>query len=97
MASSTKSPFYIASGATTSPPTIAAYADLSQSIPPGQRDRVYFGANIPGSATEAGTPTQKGVNQSPILIFGTMCSGGGCPGSGTSYGQNIPFLGILIE
>ncbi len=97
VASSTKSPFYIASGATTSPPTIAAYADLSQSIPPGQRDRVYFGANIPGSATEAGTPTQKGVNQSPILIFGTMCSGGGCPGSGTSYGQNIPFLGILIE
>ena len=97
VASSTKSPFYIAASATTNPPTIAAYTDLNQSISPGEESLVYFGANTPGSATEADTPTQKGVNQSPILMFGTMCSGGSCPGSGTSYGQNIPFLGILIE
>ncbi|MDF2428263.1 MAG: hypothetical protein OPY07_03335 [Nitrosopumilus sp.] len=31
---------------------------------------------ITGGATEADTPTQKGVNQLPILIFGTICSGG---------------------
>ncbi|NQV39087.1 MAG: hypothetical protein HQ505_00855 [Nitrosopumilus sp.] len=94
---SSKNPFYIGAGASTNPPSISAYTDLNQSIIPGQEVRVYFGATMPGGITEADTPAQKGINQSPILIFGKMCSGGGCPGSGDSYGQNIPFLGILLE
>ena len=97
VAANTKSPFYIAASATTNPPTITAYTDLNESISPGQEVRIYFGAFTAGSATETDTPSQNGVNQSPILLFGKMCSGGGCPGSGTSYGQNIPFVGILIE
>ena len=97
VAGSSKNPFYIGANATTNPPTISAYPDLNQSIDPGQDTRVYFGATQPGGITEADTPAQKGINQSPILIFGEMCSGGGCPGSGDSYGQNIPFLGILLE
>jgi len=95
--SASKAIFYIGDSATTDPPAINAYTDLGQSIAPGQESRVYFGATQPGGTTEESTPAQKGINQSPILIFGKMCSGGGCPGSGTEYGQTIPFLGILLE
>jgi len=95
--SASKAIFYVVDSASTNPPTINAYTELSQSIAPGQERRVYFGATQPGGTTEESTPAQKGINQSPILIFGKMCSGGGCPGSGTEYGQTIPFLGILIE
>ena len=97
VAGNTKNPFYLGASGTTIPLDLAPYTDLSQSIPPGQEVRIYLGAETPGATTEAKTPTQKGINQSPILIFGKMCSGGGCPGSGTSYGQNIPFLGIMLE
>ncbi len=97
VASASTSVFYIGDSATTNPPTIAAYTDLSQNIAPGQELVVYFGATQPGGTNEESTPAQKGINQSPILIFGKMCSGGGCPGSGTEYGQTIPFLGILLE
>jgi len=97
VASASTSVFYIGNSATANPPTINAYTDLSQSISPGQELRVYFGATQPGGITEENTPAQKGINQSPILIFGKMCSGGGCPGSGLEYGQTIPFLGILID
>ena len=97
VASASTSVFYIGDSATTNPPTIAAYTDLSQSIAPGQELLVYFGATQSGGTSEESTPAQKGINQSPILVFGKMCSGGGCPGSGTEYGQTIPFLGILLE
>ncbi|MCH7758524.1 MAG: hypothetical protein IIA19_08665 [Thaumarchaeota archaeon] len=97
VASASTSVFYIGDSATTNPPTINAYTDLSQNIAPGQELRVYFGATQSGGTNEESTPAQKGINQSPILIFGKMCSGGGCPGSGTEYGQTIPFLGILLE
>jgi len=97
VASASTSVFYIGNSATANPPTINAYTDLSQSISPGQELRVYFGATQSGGTAEESTPAQKGINQSPILIFGKMCSGGGCPGSGIEYGQTIPFLGILID
>ena len=97
VASASTSVFYIGDSATTNPPTINEYTDLSQSIAPGQELSVYFGATQPGGTNEESTPAQKGINQSPILIFGKMCSGGGCPESGTEYGQTIPFLGILLE
>lgn len=97
VAGSSKNPFYIGADAATNPPSISAYSDLNQNIPPGQEVRIYFGATIPGGTTVSDTPAQTGINQSPILIFGKMCSGGSCPGSGTSYGQNIPFLGIMLE
>ncbi len=89
--------FYLGDSATTNPLTLNAYTDLSQSIASGEERRVYFSATNPGGTTEAKTPAQKGINQAPILIFWKMCSGGGCPGSGTTYGQTIPFLGILLE
>jgi len=97
VASASTSVFYIGDSATANPPTINEYADLGQNISPGQELRIYFGATQPGGTTEESTPAQKGINQSPILIFGKMCSGGGCPGSGIEYGQTIPFLGILID
>ena len=97
VASASTSVFYIGDSATINPLSINAYTNLSQSISPGQEIRVYFGATQPGGSTEASTPAQKGINQSPILIFGLMCSGGGCPGSGLEYGQTIPFIGILID
>lgn len=96
VASASTSTFYVAGSATTTP-SITAYTDLSQSIGPGQELRIYFGATAPGGTTVASTPSQKGINQAPILMFGKMCSGVGCPGSGSTYGQNIPFLGILLE
>jgi len=97
VASASTSVFYIGDSATTNPPSINAYTDLSQSISPGQELRVYFGATQSGGTNEESTPAQQGINQAPILIFGKMCSGGGCPGSGTEYGQTIPFLGILLD
>lgn len=97
VAGSSKNVFYVGDSATTNPPTISAYTDLSQSIASGQELRVYFGATMPGGTVEESTPAQKGINQSPILIFGEMCSDGSCPGSGMTYGQTIPFLGILVE
>ncbi|MCJ8306984.1 MAG: hypothetical protein HRU07_08060 [Nitrosopumilus sp.] len=89
--------FYIGDNATANPPTITAYTSLDQSIAPGEELRVYFGATTAGGLTEQGTPSQKGINQSPILVFGEMCTGGSCPGAGTDYGQTIPFLGILLK
>jgi len=97
VASASTSVFYIGDSATTNPPSINAYTDLSQSISPGQELRVYFGATQSGGTNEESTPAQQGINQAPILIFGKMCSGVGCPGSGTEYGQTIPFLGILLD
>lgn len=95
--SASTSVFYIGDSATTNPPTINAYTDLSQNISPGQELRVYFGATQPGGTAIENTPSQTGINQSPILVFGMMCNGGGCPGSGITYGQTIPFLGMLVE
>lgn len=89
--------FYIVENATANLPTITAYTDLSYSIAPGEESQVYFGATTPGGISESKTPANKGINESPILMFGEMCSGGSCPGSGTKYGQTIPFLGILLE
>jgi len=97
VASASTSVFYIGDSATTNPLTINAYTDLSQSISPGQELVVYFGATTSGGTNEESTPAQQGINQAPILIFGKMCSGVGCPGSGTEYGQTIPFLGILLD
>ncbi len=97
VASASTSVFYIGDSATTNPLTINAYTDLSQSISPGQELVVYFGATDSGGTNEARTPAQQGINQAPILIFGKMCSGVGCPGSGIEYGQTIPFLGILLD
>ncbi len=77
-------------------PNIIAYTDLSQTIAPGLEARVYFGATIPGGGQEESTPAGTGIQQTPLLFFGKLCSGGGCPGAGSDYGQNIPFLGILI-
>ncbi len=88
--------FYVGSTATTDPPNIIAYTDLSQTISPGQDLRVYFGATTPGGGQEEKTPAGTGIQVTPILFFGKLCSGGGCPDSGSDYGQNIPFLGILI-
>jgi hypothetical protein len=94
----TKSTFYVIddANAITDPPTAVAYTDLDLSIDPGKELRVYFGAKTAGGFAVQNTPAQNGINQSPILMFGEMCSGS-CPGSGTAYGQNIPFLGILLE
>ena len=92
-----KSTFYVAASGSSNPPTITGYTDLSQSIAPGEELRIYLGATTSGGTTVEVMPNQLGINQAPILIFGTMCSSGGCPGSGTAYGQTIPFLGILIE
>ncbi len=100
IASSSKIPFYIADDATvpnTPSPSITAYTNFDLGIAPGEESRVYFAADSPGDNSLSKTPAQKGISQSPILMFGKMCSGGSCPGSGTSYGQNIPFLGILLE
>ena len=52
-------------------------------IAPGE-ERVYFGATADGNADEFKTPVNKGVNESSMLMFGKMCSGGSCPGSGSS-------------
>jgi len=87
--------YYIVNGSTTNP-TVTAYTDLGYSISPGADLLVYFGASSPGGENEVKTGA-KGVYESPILMFGEMCSGGSCPGSGTPYGQTIPFLGILLE
>jgi len=97
VASASTSVFYIGNSATTNPLTLNAYTDLSQNISPGQELRVYFGATQPGGTAIENTPAQTGINQSPILVFGMMCNGGGCPGSGITYGQTIPFLGMLVE
>jgi archaellum component FlaG (FlaF/FlaG flagellin family) len=88
--------FYIVDSATTTP-TVTAYTEHDQSIGPGDELLVYFGATTSGGAIESKTPANKGINESPILMFGEMCSGGSCPGTGSSYGQTIPFLGILLE
>ena len=87
--------FYIVNSTTTDP-TVTAYTDLAHSIGPGGELRIYFGATGPGGTGEPKTGSS-GIYESPILMFGKMCSGGGCPGSGTPYGQTIPFLGILLE
>jgi hypothetical protein len=51
---------------------------------------------ILGGACEINTGSS-GIYESSIMMFGEMCSGGIYPGSGTPYGQTIPFLGILLE
>jgi hypothetical protein len=30
-------------------------------------------------------------------MYGEMCTGGSCPGTGSSYGQTITFLEIQLE
>jgi hypothetical protein len=89
--------FSLVDSASTNTPAVTAYTDLSQSISPGGEHRIYFGATIKGGDTVAKSPAQKDMYIAPIVMFGEMCSGGGCPGSGTEYGQTIPFLGILLE
>ena len=91
----TATEYYIVNGSTTDP-TVTAYTDLGYSVGPGDEIRIYFGATKAGGAIEVKTGS-KGVYESPIMMFGEMCSGGSCPGSGTPYGQTIPFLGILLE
>ncbi|MFB5619683.1 MAG: hypothetical protein ACE5RC_00925 [Nitrosopumilus sp.] len=87
--------FYIVENATATG-TLTAYTDLDHSVGPGNELRIYFGSKDPAGSTSQSTGTA-GIYESPILMFGKMCSGGGCPGSGTPYGQTIPFLGILLE
>jgi hypothetical protein len=87
--------YYIVNGSTTTP-IVTAYTDLGYSVGPGDQLRIYFGASAPGGAGEVKTGSS-GIYESPIMMFGEMCSGGSCPGSGTPYGQTIPFLGILLE
>jgi len=97
---STATEFFIAGSAnpTPNPPTITGYTDESQTLAPGVQATVYFGATTPGGSTVENTAPQQEPYRVPILIFGTMCDvgGGGCPGSGTAYGQNIPFIAIRI-
>jgi len=95
----TATEFFLAGSANPNPdpPTITAYTDESQILTPGQKATVYFGATSTGGSTVTSTPPQSDYYRVPIVIFGTMCSGGGCPGSGTAYGQNIPFIAILIS
>lgn len=87
--------FYIVDDA-TSTGTLTAYTDLDHSVGPGDDLRIYFGSKDPSDTSSQNTGTA-GIYESPILMFGKMCSGGSCPGSGTPYGQTIPFLGILLE
>jgi len=87
--------FHIVDSSTTTP-TVTAYTDLDHSVGPGAELRVYFGATKAGGSIEVKSGSA-GIYESPILVFGEMCSGGSCPGSGTQYGQTIPFLGVLLE
>ena len=87
--------YYIVNGSTTEP-IVTPYTDLGYSVGPGDQLRIYFGASGAGGAGEVKTGSS-GIYESPIMMFGEMCSGGSCPGSGTPYGQTIPFLGILLE
>jgi hypothetical protein len=51
---------------------------------------------ILGGACEVKTGSS-GICESTIMMFVEMCSGWSYLGSGTPYGQTIPFLGILLE
>lgn len=75
--------------------TVTAYTDLGYSVGPGDEIRVYFGSATPGGTGEVKTGSV-GIYESPILLFG-ICAQVKGPGSGTLYGQTIPFLGILLE
>ncbi len=93
VSSAANNPWYIVAGPSTASVALA-YTDYSLVLLPKVVTPVYFAATQEGGSTITSTPsTTNNKNQYAgyMLMFGTYDA----PASSSTYGQNIPFLGII--
>jgi len=93
VSSASNNPWYVVAGPSTAT-TAVPYTDYSLVLPPKVVTTVYFAATQEGGSTIASTPSStptKNQYAGYMLMFGTYDA----PASSSTYGQNIPFLGII--